>query len=267
MAFDLPDLIRGRFRACTVRDAAGLAEARALRRCVFPADAADAADGAALADPMDGACTHVLLRDIASGVPVGGFRMLLLAGGAEIARSYSARFYDLARLAGWPGPMIEIGRFCLHPDCRDPDALRVGWGAIAGCVDAHAVTMLFGCSSFPGTDPAPHGDAFAWLKARHLAPPHWRPGVAAPEVYRFAARLRRRPDRARAWPALPPLMRSYLGLGGWVGDHAVIDRRMNTLHVFTGVEIAAIPPARQRLLRAIASGRTARMPDPPDATA
>ena len=41
-------------------------------------------------------------------------------------------------------------------------------------------------------------------------------------------------------------------MGGWVSDHAVIDARMNTLHVFTGVEIAAIPPARKRLLRAVA---------------
>jgi hypothetical protein len=32
----------------------------------------------------------------------------------------------------------------------------------------------------------------------------------------------------------------------------VIDRRMGTLHVFTGVEISAIPAARQRLLRALA---------------
>ena len=34
-------------------------------------------------------------------------------------------------------------------------------------------------------------------------------------------------------------------MGGWVSDHAVVDRQMNTLHVFTGLEIAAIPrPAK-----------------------
>ena len=48
---------------------------------------------------------------------------------------------------------------------------------------------------------------------------------------------------------LPPLLRSYLMLGGWVSDHAVIDQDLNTLHVFTGLEIAAVPPARARLLR------------------
>ena len=51
---------------------------------------------------------------------------------------------------------------------------------------------------------------------------------------------------------MPPLLRTYLGMGGWVSDHAVIDRAMNTLHVFTGVEVAAIPPARAKALRAIA---------------
>ena len=60
------------------------------------------------------------------------------------------------------------------------------------------------------------------------------------------------PDPKRAAATMPPLLRSYLAMGAWVSDHAVIDRDLNTLHVFTGVEIAAIPPARARLLRALA---------------
>ena len=51
---------------------------------------------------------------------------------------------------------------------------------------------------------------------------------------------------------MPPLLRTYLIMGGWVSDHAVVDRQMNTLHVFTGLEIGAIPPARKKLLRAVA---------------
>jgi hypothetical protein len=38
-------------------------------------------------------------------------------------------------------------------------------------------------------------------------------------------------------------------MGGWVTDHAVIDYDLNTLHVFTGVEISRVPAARARLLR------------------
>ena len=44
---------------------------------------------------------------------------------------------------------------------------------------------------------------------------------------------------------------TYLAMGGWVSDHAVVDRDLHTLHVFTGVEIARIPAARARLLRAL----------------
>ncbi|HBQ35447.1 MAG TPA: ornithine-acyl-ACP acyltransferase, partial [Rhodobacteraceae bacterium] len=36
----------------------------------------------------------------------------------------------------------------------------------------------------------------------------------------------------------------------WVSDHAVVDRQMTTMHVFTGVEISAIPENRKKILRA-----------------
>jgi hypothetical protein len=39
-----------------------------------------------------------------------------------------------------------------------------------------------------------------------------------------------------------------------VSDHAVCDDDLDTLHVFTAVEIAKIPPARARALRLIAEG-------------
>ena len=70
-------------------------------------------------------------------------------------------------------------------------------------------------------------------------------------MFRFAARLQRKPDLKKAMQRMPPLLRSYLMMGGWVSDHAVVDHEMNTLHVFTGLEIGAIPIARKRLLRAL----------------
>jgi putative hemolysin len=54
--------------------------------------------------------------------------------------------------------------------------------------------------------------------------------------------------------SMPPLLRSYLGMGGWVSDHAVIDNELNTLHVFTGVEINMMRPGRVRQLRRAEAG-------------
>ncbi len=51
---------------------------------------------------------------------------------------------------------------------------------------------------------------------------------------------------------MPPLLRSYQLMGGWVSDHAVVDTDLDTLHVFTGLEVRAIPESRARALRLVA---------------
>jgi putative hemolysin len=243
---------KGRYRARMARTPRDIAAAQDLRGRAFHGQDAS---GVAIrdSDGFDGLCTHILIEDNTTGVLVCCFRMLPLRAGHEIDRSYSAQFYELSALSGFQGPMVEMGRFCIHPDARDPDILRVAWAAMTRFVDDTGVELLFGCSSFKGTDAEDYLDAFAMLKDRHLAPRRWLPRVKAPKVFRFAHALRlRRPDVKRAMLGMPPLLRTYLMMGGWVSDHAVVDGQMNTLHVFTGVEISAIPPARKRLLRAVA---------------
>ncbi|SEL32013.1 GNAT family N-acetyltransferase [Pacificibacter marinus] len=202
-------------------------------------------------DAFDDLCKHVLIEDRASGQLVCCFRFLDLESGASITKSYSAQYYGLDALADYQGRMVEMGRFCVHPDWRDADILRIAWGAMTTYVDDHDVDMLFGCSSFHGTDWAVHADALAMLKHRHLGPKGLIPRIKAPDVFKFAARLRRKPNAKRAALAMPPLLKTYLMMGGWVSDHAVVDRDLGTMHVFTGVEIKSIPAARKRLLRAV----------------
>lgn len=244
-------LSRGRYRAREASSEADLSALQALRWRCFRATA-EAPQGSD-ADRFDRVCTHVVVEDLRSGRLVCCFRLFPLTGGCEIARSYSAQFYDLEALAAYPGKMVEMGRFCIDPEVRDPDVLRVAWGAMTDFVDRTGVELLFGCSSFRGTEAGAYRDAFAMLADRHLAPRRWLPRVKAPDVFRFARRLSGVvPDARAAMSMMPPLLRTYLAMGGWVSDHAVVDRDLNTLHVFTGVEIARVPPARARALRAVA---------------
>lgn len=184
------------------------------------------------------------------GAPVGTCRFHLIPEGGVVEGCYTAQFHDFSALLRQGGPLLEIGRFCLDPACRDPDALRLVWAALTRVVDAAGVAAMVGCTSFAGTDPARHTDALGLLAARHLGPEALRPPRLASETVTLA---RRAHDPKRGVAGLPALLRTYLAMGGWVGDHAVIDRDLNTLHVFTAVEIAAIPPARARLLRADAA--------------
>lgn len=238
-------LKKGRFVARIARSAGDVLAAQKLRYLAFKGG--EGVD----ADPFDEICTHILVEDRKSDALVCCFRFLPLNSGSEIARSYSAQYYELSALQDFEGSMVEMGRFCIHPEVQDPDILRVAWAAMTEYVDSNNVELLFGCSSFKGTDAKEYFDAFAMLRDRHLAPKRWLPRVKAPKVFQFAARLRRKPDLKQAQLRMPPLLRTYLMMGGWVSDHAVVDEHMNTLHVFTGLEIKAIPPARKRLLRAM----------------
>ncbi|PSL21595.1 GNAT family N-acetyltransferase [Shimia abyssi] len=240
-------LSKGRFEARIARDPQDVRRCQELRHVAFLGG-----DGTGIdADQFDDICTHYLIEDVASGALVSCFRLLTLNGGSEIERSYSAQFYELSGLQAFDGTMVEMGRFCIHPDWNDADILRVAWAAMTAYVDENNVELLFGCSSFQGTDAETYQDAFAMLRDRHIAPNRWLPKVKAPNVFRYAARLRLKPNLKLAQLRMPPLLRTYLLMGGWVSDHAVVDPQMNTLHVFTGLEIRAIPPARKRLLRAL----------------
>ena len=251
----MPNLKRGRYLARLAEDANDVKAAQRLRYQTFIAGTGATKEGLRAegldADHLDGMCDHMLVEDRKTGELVCCFRMMPLKTGAEIDKCYSAQFYDLDALRDYPDPMVEMGRFCIHPDYKDPDVLRIAWGAMTGYVDDNGVEMLFGCSSFHGTKADEYMDAFALLKARHIAPKHWLPRVKAPKIFPYAKRLTiKRPDMKKARDKMPPLLRTYLSMGGWVSDHAVVDPDMNTLHVFTGVEIKRVPKARARLLRA-----------------
>ena len=253
----MPVFFRGRYSVRLAQTVEDVRAAQRLRYRSFIAGRGAPEEGARAAgldaDDLDTVCDHMLVEERRTGALVCCFRMLPLSDGSQLARSYSSRYYDLSALADYPQPMVEMGRFCVHADHRDPDVLRAAWGAMIGYIDERKVGMLFGCSSFRGVEADAYMDAFALLKDRHLAPKRWLPRVKAPKVFRFAAMLGlRRPDMKKAMLHMPPLLRTYLVMGGWVSDHAVRDRDLGTLHVFTAIEVAAVPEARRRALNAAA---------------
>lgn len=245
---------RGAFTARLAESPADIEAAQRLRYLCFIEGRGAATGGNRLSglesDHVDEHCEHMLIEDRKTGNLVCCFRMMPFASGAEIGKSYSAQHYDLAGLSEYPSPMMEMGRFCVHPEWRnDPTVIRFAWTSMAGYVRSRGVEMLFGCSSFQGTEKAAYMDAFALLKTKHLAPTRWLPRIKAPLTFPFARLLRfRRPNMKKATAKMPPLLRSYLMMGGWVSDHAVVDKDLNTLHVFTGLELSQVPKGRARLL-------------------
>jgi N-acyl-L-homoserine lactone synthetase len=140
----------GRYRARLAASQDDVCAAQRLRWRAFRADAAtpEGRD----ADDFDAECQHMLVEDTRDGTLVCCFRLMHLPSGAQIGRSYSAQFYELSALEAFDAPMVEMGRFCIAPGRSDPDILRVAWAAMTEFVDSAGVQMLFGCSSFHGTE-------------------------------------------------------------------------------------------------------------------
>ncbi len=221
-----------------VSDPDTLDACRRLRyRSFFGGDGVDA-------DPFDELCQHVAIRQ--DSRLVATFRYTVLDHSDAYARCYSAQSYGLGRVAGQGGVGVELGRFCIAEDTQDPDVLRLALAALTDIVDRAGAWILFGCSSFQGTDPARYQGVFSALSSSFIAPERFAPDRISPDAIGLGAGGR------ASLNAAPPLLRSYLGLGGWVSDHAVVDRAMNTIHVFTGVETARVPPRRAEALRRLA---------------
>lgn len=238
----------GKYRVSFATDLDDVRATQRLRHRAFSRNQPDELDR----DTFDDRCTHVSVHHRDTGILVGCFRIMIIPSGADIAASYSAQFYDLSALKTYVGPVAELGRLCVDPKCSDPEVLRAAWAGLAHIVDHESIRLLFGCASFRGTNPAPYNDCFRLLHRGHLAPQNHAPTVKSAQVVLFDDLRDQSFDPKRAQAMMPPLLRTYLLMGGWVSDHAVIDTEMRTLHVFTAVEVDKIPSARRRLLRAMA---------------
>ena len=195
-------------------------------------------------DAFDADFSHVLIEN-GSGDLLATLRYRILADGADLDQTYTGQFYDIC---GLHGPLIEIGRFCLQNNAPAADILRLAMATMTRVVDANAISYLFGCSSFAGIDPAPYCDAFSLLTGRFALSSDVK---ITPKAVEYIDLPSDTFEMKVAQETMPPLLRSYIGIGGKTGAYAVIDRDLQTLHVFTAVEIAAIPQSRAAALRAL----------------
>jgi putative hemolysin len=186
-------------------------------------------------DRFDEDCDHLLVLDHSRGagadVVVGTYRLIRREAAARLGNFYSASEYDIAPLVVHAGEILELGRSCVDPAYRQRPVMKLLWSGIAAYVFHYDIALMFGCASLPGTDPEALAMPLSYLHYHHLAPPELRPR-ALTERYVDMCRLSSRAiDPARALAALPPLIKGYLRLGGFVGDGAVVDEQFNTIDV------------------------------------
>jgi putative hemolysin len=237
---DFDELRAGNLGLRLAESAAEVEAAQALRFHIFYEELgarADARTAAARrdADEFDAVADHLLVLDHALGqgpeAVVGTYRLIRRAAARRIGRFYSESEYDVSMLVAFPGEIMELGRSCVAAPYRTRGTLQLLWRGIAAYVFRHRVGLMFGCASLPGTDLDALAPQLSYLHANHLAPPELR-ARALPGRHVAMDRLPiGQVDAKAALVALPPLVKGYLRLGGFVGDGAVLDEQFNTTDV------------------------------------
>ncbi len=186
-------------------------------------------------DRFDAVADHLLVIDHGLGEGpegvVGTYRLIRRPAAARVGGFYSRGEYDISMIEAFPGEILELGRSCVDAGYRSRPTLQLLWRGIAAYVFRYRIDLMFGCASLHGTDADALAAPLTYLWHNHLAPPALRPR-ALPHRYVEMRRMDPKSVDLRAvLNDLPPLIKGYLRLGGFVGDGAVLDEQFNTTDV------------------------------------
>jgi len=186
------------------------------------------------ADMYDASCDHVLVLDHnrpEDDQVIGTYRMLRRSVADEKAGFYTSNEYDISRILAHPGELLEVGRSCVDINYRTRPTLELLWRGIASYVDQFDIQLIFGCASFPTLNPSEIQDELAYLYYHHLAPPALCATALPSRKIPMDAVPAQDINPRKVLSKLPPLIKGYLRIGGYVGDGAVIDEQWGSTDV------------------------------------
>lgn len=201
-------------------------------------------------DKYDAFCDHLLVIDRnmrderGEPVVVGTYRLLRGEVAALHGDFYTSSEFDLTPMlkASPPGTrFLELGRSCVLKSHRaKASTMQLLWRGNQLYIERYGIEIMFGCASFPGTDPDAHALTLSYLHHFHRAPEDFRIR-ARPELYVEMNRLAKDAiDPKEALRALPALIKGYVRVGAFIGDGAVIDRQFGTTDVLIYFPVSRI---------------------------
>lgn len=200
-------------------------------------------------DGFDRYCDHLLVLDRSRDGDlrdqiVGTYRLMGEKGAEMAGGFYTAGEFQIgAMLARHPGKrFLELGRSCVLKEYRGKRSVELLWQGIYTYVRQHRIDVLFGCASLAGTDPVRLEVPLSFLRSQASAPAEWRVRARPERRLRLAGNAGPGHDPKRALAALPPLVKGYLRIGGYIGEDAVVDHQFGTTDVLVIVPVANINP-------------------------
>ena len=186
-------------------------------------------------DEFDESFEHLILvdeanKDVSENV-IGVYRLLTGDVAYKEKGFYSAVEYDLQKLINSGRKILELGRSCVNIHHRGGVALYMMWNGLAEYVIKNKIDILFGVASFHGTDSNAITHALSFLHHNHLAPENLQVRALGKNRIEMDILPISEVNRMIALKQLPPLIKAYIRLGGFVGCGASLDNDFNTIDV------------------------------------
>lgn len=181
---------------------------------------------------------------------VGVYRLMTSQAAAEGVGFYSQSEFNLMPLIKSGRSLVELGRSCVHPDYRGGMSMFLLFNGVADYVLDKQIEIMFGVASFHGTESDKLINTLSFLNCEHLAPKALRVQAhKQTDVPPLQLLPCEQVDRIAATKDIPPLIKSYLRLGGVVGDGVYFDYEFNSTDIFLLVDTLNMSEDRERRYR------------------
>lgn len=185
-------------------------------------------------DDFDQYADHLLVIDPQAPEEekvVGTYRLIRRSVAEKNIGFYTETEFNIKKLKNYEGEILEIGRSCVAPAYRTRAAIQLLWRGIAAYVLQFNVELIFGCASIPTTNIEEIKEQLSYLYHFHLAPPALRTKALNHRYVQMNLIPAEMIDHRKALSQLPPLIKGYLRIGGFIGDGAIIDHDFQSTDV------------------------------------
>lgn len=189
-------------------------------------------------DKFDSIADHLMVidrRPAAGQRVIGTYRLIRREVAEAHGGFYTAGEYDIQPMLDRADPSInflELGRSCVHKDHRNRPTINLLWQGLGQYVTRYNIGALFGCASFPGTDPKALALPLSYLHHFMSLPEQWQVRARDELYVEMNLIAKEEIDERAAIRTLSPLIRGYVRTGCLFGSGAVIDWQFGTVDVF-----------------------------------
>lgn len=187
-------------------------------------------------DPFDHYCDHLYVEEVATGRPVGTYRLQTGSIAGLHLGYYSEQEFDFGPFEGRRAEIVELGRACVHGEHRSLAVLNLLWRGLIVYASRRGGRYLIGCSSIPTIDPAAGSALYRALARTHSAPVEWQTTPTA--AYAFPIL-----EDVAAAPPLPRLLRGYFAAGARICGPPALDRAFGVIDFLTVLDLERLPAA------------------------